>query len=74
MNTGYIKYVTYDVEHRYKQDRQCTYNVTLWRVGVTIVAVDTFCGSSTLSHRRHDFPKDFIEDKMCVWIFSTTSV
>jgi len=23
------------------QDRQCTYNVTLWRVHVTIVAVET---------------------------------
>jgi hypothetical protein len=25
---------------RKKQEEQCTYNVTMWRVGVTIVAVE----------------------------------
>jgi uncharacterized ion transporter superfamily protein YfcC len=29
---------------------------------------------STLSHKRHDFQKKFIEHKMCVLIFSTTFV
>jgi hypothetical protein len=29
---------------------------------------------STLSRKRHDFPKKFIEQEICVAIFSTTSV
>ena len=29
---------------------------------------------STLSHKRHDFRKKFIEHKMCVFIFTTTFV
>jgi hypothetical protein len=36
-----------------KQDRQCTSNVTLCRISVTIVAT----GKLILSHKRHDFRK-----------------
>jgi len=31
----------WDNEELVKQDRQCKYNVTLWRVRVTIVTVET---------------------------------
>jgi hypothetical protein len=62
---------------KFRQDRQCTYNVTLWRVRVTIVAVENkkriLC---FFPHclKWHDFREKFIEREMSVLIFFTTSV
>jgi hypothetical protein len=54
---------------------QRMYNVMIWRVRVTIVAVkmqQCICVFSALYHKQHGFWKAFIEDIMCILIFSTT--
>ena len=54
---------------------QHTYNVMTWRVHVTIVAVEMqqhILLFSTLYHKQHGFWKTFIEETVCILIFSTT--
>jgi len=55
------------------RDGKSTYNVTMWRVGVTFVAVKT---RQCIYFLIHDtiIGKIFIEDEMFVLIFSTTFV
>jgi hypothetical protein len=50
-------------------DRTCTYNVTLWRVRVTIVDVKKTL--LLLCHKGHDFRKKGLKVKR-VLLFSTT--
>jgi hypothetical protein len=49
-----------------KQDRQCTYDLALWRVDVTVVAVEKeprIVCFYTLSRSRHDFLKRLLSIK-----------
>jgi len=41
---------------------------------IVILACPTLQYFSTLSHKRHDFRREVIENKICVLIFSTTFV
>jgi len=93
-------------KHDHKQDRQCAYNLTLRRVGLTTVVLEkqqvlhnlSVCNRSypackargtyrlpssacvsvprfpTLSCKRHDCRKEFIEYITCVLVFSANFV
>jgi len=58
-----------------QQDRQCTYNVTIWLLRVTSIAVETqqwiLCPPLpfTFCHKRQDFRKKCIKSKK-VFLFS----
>jgi len=65
-------FVTESVDERNKEDRQCTHNITLWCVGVTIVAIKhnyPFCALPHFLINGIIFGKYFLNIKMCVLIF-----
>jgi hypothetical protein len=59
----------------YWQEGKCTYNITLWRFRVIIVAVETQqCIFFHMSHKLHDYLEKVIERKMRVLIIPSFSV
>jgi hypothetical protein len=61
---------------RRQRDRRRPHKVALWRLCITIVAVDTqqcFLCPSSLSHKRHDSWGKMIPNKIVFWFSKTLS-